>query len=503
MCGGDLDVSQKDSTVTCPYCDTKQTVPHLDDDKRATLYDRADHFRRSSEFDKAAGIYDLILTEDPSDAEAYWLLVLCRYGVEYVKDPATHKMVPTVNRMQRISVSADGDFKQALSHAGSCQADIYQQEADAIDAIQKKALAISENEEPFDIFICFKETGAGNKRTKDSVRAQEIYQALTKEGYKVFFSRITLQGKPGTEYEPYIFAALNSAPVMIVVGTSKDNLEAAWVKNEWSRYLALMKEDDTKHLIPVYEDIDPYSLPEDFALLQALDMGTLGFIQDLTVGIGKMFHTDMPSKGSMTARLETFGGAAVNESALIKRARLCCEDGDWGKADDFIEQALNMNPENGEAYLIKLMTSRHCHLEEQLSESDIQLDGSPDYVKALRFGDAGLKECLTGYNEVIKRTEEQRMEEQRAEEQRREEQRREKQRIEEQRLEEERLARCEQAYQDLKDEMIRFFNNFYVKTSDSKLLGLAQRFEQLHGYKDADALSAKCTAEYAKRQAKL
>ena len=55
-----------------------------------------------------------------------------------------------------------------------------------------------------------------------SVIAQDVYDALTTKGYRVFFSRITLEDKLGTEYEPYIFAALNSAKVMLAFGTSYD-----------------------------------------------------------------------------------------------------------------------------------------------------------------------------------------------------------------------------------------------------------------------------------------
>ena len=40
---------------------------------------------------------------------------------------------------------------------------------------------------------------------------------LVEKGYRVFFARITLEDVAGTEYEPYIFAALNSAKVMVVL----------------------------------------------------------------------------------------------------------------------------------------------------------------------------------------------------------------------------------------------------------------------------------------------
>ncbi len=69
--------------------------------------------------------------------------------------------------------------------------------------------------------------------------------------------------------EPYIFAALNSARVMVVIGTRPEYYNAVWVKNEWSRYLALIKGGAKKVLIPAYRDMDLYDLPEEFSHLQA------------------------------------------------------------------------------------------------------------------------------------------------------------------------------------------------------------------------------------------
>ncbi len=44
------------------------------------------------------------MLENRKDAEIYWSLVLCRYGVEYVEDPNSQKRVPTVNRTQLQSI---------------------------------------------------------------------------------------------------------------------------------------------------------------------------------------------------------------------------------------------------------------------------------------------------------------------------------------------------------------------------------------------------------------
>lgn len=271
MCGGTLEINNNQSVATCEYCGTGQTLPKLDDEKRANMYDRANHFRRNNEYDKAMGIYEHILNEDNTDAEAYWSLVLCSYGIEYVEDPISHKRIPTINRAQYTSVFNDANYKMALQYADIYQKTIYEEEAKTINEIQKGILEISQKEEPFDVFICYKETDSNGRRTQDSVLANDLYHQLTQENFKVFFARITLEDKLGSAYEPYIFAALNSAKVMVVLGTKPEYFNAVWVKNEWSRYLALIKQGQQKMLVPAYRDMDPYDLPEEFSYLHAQD----------------------------------------------------------------------------------------------------------------------------------------------------------------------------------------------------------------------------------------
>ena len=174
MCGGTIEFNEGDTIGVCDSCGTKQTLPRLDSDRKANLYDRANHFRRNNEFDKAMSIYENILNEDQSDAEAYWSIMLCRYGIEYVEDPATHRRVPTVNRAQFTSIFDDEDYKSALKNADALQRSIYEDEARTINEIQKGILEISAKEEPFDVFICYKETDANGRRTPDSVLATDL-----------------------------------------------------------------------------------------------------------------------------------------------------------------------------------------------------------------------------------------------------------------------------------------------------------------------------------------
>ena len=399
MCGGALEINNNETVFACEYCGTKQTLPKLDDDRKANLYDRANHFRRNNEFDKAMGIYEQILNEDKSDAEAYWSLVICRYGIEYVEDPASHKRVPTVNRAQFTSIFDDEDYKSALKYADGFQKEVYEAEAKVINEIQKGILAISHQEEPFDVFICYKESDNNGRRTQDSVIATELYHELTREGFKVFFSRITLEDKLGTAYEPYIFAALNSSKVMVVLGTKAEYFNAVWVKNEWSRYLALIKNGARKILIPAYRDMDPYDLPDEFSHLQAQDMSKLGFMQDLIRGIKKIAQADTP-KATVVKETVISGGNA-NTAPLLKRAFMFLEDGDWNSANEYCEKVLDIDPENASAYLGKLLSELRVRKQESLKDQAEPFDHSNNYQKAVRFADDKLKTALAGYIEHI------------------------------------------------------------------------------------------------------
>ena len=359
MCGGDMELSADKTFGTCEYCGSTMTLPKVDDDQRAAAFNRGNHFRRIGEFDKALAVYERIVAENDADAEAHWCCALCRFGIEYVEDPATYEWIPTCHRASFDSFLEDVDYLAALEHSDGVTRRQYQKDAAKIAEVQKGILATSQNEEPFDVFICYKESDENGQRTKDSLLAQDIYYQLTDAGYRVFFSRITLEDKVGTQYEPYIFAALNSAKIMVAVGTKTEYFNAVWVKNEWSRFLALMKKDRTKLLLPCYRDMDPYDLPEQLSVLQSYDMGKIGFIQDLIRGVKKVLDGDKKSTVKETVVVQQ-GGEGGKTAALVERGCMALEDGDWAKADGFFEEVLNNDARNAKAYLGKALAQERC-----------------------------------------------------------------------------------------------------------------------------------------------
>ncbi len=370
-CNADLHIVENTGFATCSYCGATQVLPQLYQDEKEVFLERADFYRKNYEFDKAIDLYDEILNRFGEDAECYWSLVLCHYGIIYELDKVTGQLLPTINRMQYTSVYSDLNYHRALELADDDQKKIFEEEAQNIDGIFKKILQISEKEEPYDVFLCYKETDQFGRRTQDSVYANEIYHSLTKEGYRVFFARITLEDKLGKDYESYIFSALHSAKIMVVIATEPEYLESAWVKNEWMRFLKMIRKGEKKEMIPVYASFQALELPQELAYFNCMDIKELGFLDELIRGIKKIIS---PGKNVQTPVITNTTVQMIGNSGLFsveelyKRGLIFLQDQKYAEAEVFFEDCLNINPQFGKAYLGKLLISRQINSIEKLQK---------------------------------------------------------------------------------------------------------------------------------------
>ncbi|MBR0353506.1 MAG: toll/interleukin-1 receptor domain-containing protein [Oscillospiraceae bacterium] len=405
MCGGDLEILEDSSVCECEYCGTKQTVPKADDEKKIKLFERANRLRSACEFDKAAGVYETIISDFDQEAEAYWGLILCKFGIEYVDDPATGKKIPTCHRSSFESLMDDPNFEMVMECSDTVARRVYRDEAKQIEELRKRIIEVSSKEEPYDVFISYKELDENGERTLDSVIAQDIYTELTEKGYRVFFSRISLEDKLGVEYEPYIFAALNSAKVMLVVGTDYDYFNAVWVKNEWSRFLALIASGQKKTLIPVFKGIDAYDMPKEFNKLAAQDMGKVGSMQDLIRGVEKLLGKDKTAEKKETQPvIQQAISGGPNVEALLQRGRMALEDKYWNSAKGYFDRVLDSDTQNADAFLGLYMAETCISSFEELRDEIISKDEDPavesrTFYRAKQFAAGQLSNDLTRIEE--------------------------------------------------------------------------------------------------------
>lgn len=389
-CGGELEIIEE-GVGRCTSCRTKQPIPKRFDEK----YNRANKFRReNANFDEAARLYDSIIDENPDEAEAYWGRVLCRYGIEEVKDrDGDYK--PTCHRTIEKSIMEDADFKLACEHADNAQnLEYYQQQAEIIDTIQRKILRIVKNEEPYDIFISFKDKDDETRaETEDSKAANVLYNELVLMGYKVFFSKVTLRDKLGEDYEPYIYAALKSSKVMILVGTKKEYMQAKWVRNEWRRFNDMRLNGDRKKIIVAIKDMSEDDVPYELNTMQFAKLDSMTFLEDIKKNIDNFLGEAIEVRKEREAQkqMEKFmserGVITDNDKALswYESASAMLKQGRFKEAINDFGEAIKTNPRYADAFWGRLLAKHGIRNEELLSGMTLDIGEDEDYVRAYNF----------------------------------------------------------------------------------------------------------------------
>lgn len=288
VCGANL--IYKDGRWVCPACGAYKEE-EISNEEVTLLYNASQKLRLAS-FDDAEELYADIVKKYPKNSEAHWGLVLSRYGIKYEDDYDGRKL-PTCYAATMESFLSDKEYLAALSCAPDAKVKAYYEEQGKI--IEKNRIEWCEkaSKEPaYDVFLCFKDSDKENniERTDDSFEVADLYIFLSDKGYRVFFSRVSLRDKTGDKYEPYIYNALNTASVMLVYGSKPEYFESVWMKNEWTRYLKLMREGKKADgsLIVAYKDMSPSELPRRLAGLQGLDAGSKTFYTDVARQIEKI-----------------------------------------------------------------------------------------------------------------------------------------------------------------------------------------------------------------------
>ena len=167
---------------------------------------------------------------------------MCHYCLSYQKDDEGN-MIPIIlnpDLTDPAEMSLRRDLEQNLTEENRSH---YLSQLEKIDQILDKYRLLKDQVQ-FDVFISVKQNLDGHY-TSDSDVAADLYDFLTDQGLRVFNSRRTTI-PAGQEYEPYIISALMSAKAMIVVGTNADNMNAQWVRNEWSRFQWLQRSEKEK-----------------------------------------------------------------------------------------------------------------------------------------------------------------------------------------------------------------------------------------------------------------
>lgn len=409
-CGGDLVFDNESNVAKCKYCGKTFSVGSTLNDNQLIDYKQACEYWKTFAFAEAKRKFLEVAKNNEKFADAWWGVFISEYGIEFVNKFG--ESVPTCHRAHTVSVFEDENLKNALKYALPKDKDEYVALADKIEEIRKKIIEKSLDGDAYDVFICFKATEIDDERKKtlDFDLGKEIYKELTDEGYKVFFSPETLLRIKEQEFEPYVYRALSTAKVLLLLCSDNKKINSPWVKNEWGRFLDLRGGEG---LIPVcgnkYENYSPNSLPLELRKLNAIEYDARLF-ERLKSKISSFFPERLEKLAQekreeeekrlkrelddLRRSIVVNGDGTTTVDSLLRRAEIFLNQGNFVKANEFYEKVLDADPEEARAYFGKALLENRIKGESKLSEFDGDISEDENFATALSLADGEFKEKL-------------------------------------------------------------------------------------------------------------
>ncbi|MCI8369365.1 MAG: leucine-rich repeat protein [Clostridia bacterium] len=230
------------------------------------------------DFKKSLKYSQSVLEKNPENQEANWLALLAENQVIYIQNDKG-KHVPTFLESDK-SCLTRGKYYSALNER-------YKADAQEVEKVRLAAVEEFKKVKPYDVFISYKqhESDGTSAETKEAVWARDIYTELktnpkTKH-LNIFFDQKCLSGA-NAGWEPHIYSAIKSSKCMILLGSSLDNINSRWVKNEWKRFIAFKARGEKKDFIVLGSDnVNPLLLDEKLQEKQMITNTSGRWLQEI------------------------------------------------------------------------------------------------------------------------------------------------------------------------------------------------------------------------------
>ena len=255
-CGADKSQFLIDSNGKryCPFCGNEidEKAPSVEALKAIKA---SCQLRNRFQYSQALNLCKRLLATDPTSPIYNWYALLANYKVTFIDNGNGVQEATFLDTNVQTPIQKS-KYYSYLSDRRKKIADKLQQSR--MD-YKEQALKVID----YDVFISYKKHNINDptRETKEAKWANQLYHFLDKKGYKVFYDSEVLS-RSNVEWEPHIYGALKKAKMLILCGSSIENIEAQWVKNEWKRFLAYKRLDKTKTMCILGLNIDPNKLSD-------------------------------------------------------------------------------------------------------------------------------------------------------------------------------------------------------------------------------------------------
>jgi len=286
ICRHTISLAENENIGKCPQCGSLFVVPNQfrDNANKQNIYRLAAEALASQNFDVALTYYKRILMVDAKETAAHWGFLLSKYGVEISEKSDTYQHV-IFHRMEHAILTDDPSYEKMIAYCPREALYYYQGLSRIIASQQQKMLAISQAQQPYDIYInCTSEPG-----THDYLLANQVGIALDNAGYRVFLPATMLSGVPASEKNLYEMAVAEKAQTMIVIVTTQTDHSDSRYTAVWKRFLAYRRQDAGRKMLSVFRDINPQQLPMELQPLQSIKDEHDNIQETVLTEINKMF----------------------------------------------------------------------------------------------------------------------------------------------------------------------------------------------------------------------
>ncbi len=378
-CEATLDVTTAvGNVVKCPYCGSTYTVSKSSDDVQSSIA-FAEGLLDVCDFDKAYTAFQKAAGSNPYEPEAYFGMALAANKIQYLKDfRKSNGLQPICHEINGKKFSDDANYKKALSLATPEQLADYSQKAAEIDRIKSEFAALKAAGVDYDCFLCVKVTDAEGKHTEDSHIAEKIYHSLKEAGYAPFYSEYDIHGQTGADYEARILYALFMSESMFLICTDESYLQTPWVKNEYTRFINMMSDEqkERESLTVVFKDKPIEKIPGLAGRIQGISMNSFDALQRILSHVEAFRVQAVPElkrkeyasapqakksavRQSIVKRsLASLGGGAaitVSDKSLLANATGLLERGDFATAIKLADALIKSNASNSDAYRLRFL----------------------------------------------------------------------------------------------------------------------------------------------------
>lgn len=369
-CGGECDFNYEKGYV-CKFCGCTLEADSLDDDESDKLELASAKRIEDYDFDGSLALCKQILDANPESIAANWCALLSEHKIVYLKTDEG-KYAPTF-----LDPDGDGSLTESKYYA---RLDLrHKRIADDIEDMRRLVVRESKKISDYDVFISYRGKNQNGTESAESGWANAFYEKLSREHGKklrVFYDKESLVGS-NAGWEPHIYSALKSAKFMVVFGSSINNINATWVKNEWKRFAAYGRAGENKTIAVVGSGFSPTSLP------------------DISLRAGQMIDSsDRLWLDRLVERAITACELSADDEEIthmLGLANAYIQKRDFGGAKKIYERIIKTTPKTAAAHWGLLKCRLKAFDDYDLIKSKRPLENFEEFAGAVRYANANEK----------------------------------------------------------------------------------------------------------------